>query len=166
MPSCPWQCLGIEMGQLVVHHHCTLLGELGGCFPPGYGGTGQHGARGLGLCGQALRPCCLCRLHAERPGGEAHDSLRERLHHLRRGGRCQQRPLPLPLREAEDVCGRRHQEPLPGLRRPRRGAGEDASGRVVDRVPRWPGLRVARGLVLDGSACLAGSHSPPVGQLP
>lgn len=50
-----------------------------------------------------------------------------------RAGR--QRPLPLPLREAEDVGRRRHQDPLPGLRGPRGGAGEE--GGIWVHSPIW-----------------------------
>lgn len=130
-----------------VGEFCGVGGTPGApLFPPGALGCRQgEGAAGPGLPGGGLRsgggscrrqgrqgglsPACARRLHAGWAGGAALHPLRGRLHHMPgRAGR--QRPLPLPLREAEDVGRRWHQDPLPRLRGPRGGAGEEGGIRV------------------------------------
>lgn len=59
-------------------------------------------------------------VHLERAGVHPVRPHRQGLHHLRHGAGAQQdRAAPAALREAADVLGRRHQDALPGLRRPR-----------------------------------------------
>lgn len=96
-------------------------------------------------------------VHLERAGVHPVHPHRQRLHHLRHGAGAQQdRAAPTALRKAADVLGRRHQDALPGFRRPR--------GRDREWAPPY-GPREAEG-ALGGSSSPAAppDPSPPPAQ--